>query len=109
MAKAYDAETDSLSDLVYSAVLMCDVDVRKELLANIGITHLLFPSFVFKIGIVIVGGGSLIDGVAQRLTHELTELVPSTMKVSIVYIYAVVCIHGGLPKLKNYVYFYFVH
>jgi len=65
---AYDGEMDSLTDLVYAAVLMCDVDVRKELLANL----------------VIVGGGSLIDGMAQRLTHELTDLVPSTMKVKTV-------------------------
>jgi hypothetical protein len=33
---------------------------------------------------VVVGGASLIDGVPQRLSHELTELLPSTMKVKVI-------------------------
>ena len=59
----YDKET--LQSLVRHCISMCDNDVRKDLLANI----------------VIVGGGSLIDGVSNRLTYELNELIPSTMKV----------------------------
>lgn len=39
-----------------------DMDVRKELLSNI----------------IVVGGGSLIDGVAHRLVHELTNHLTST-------------------------------
>ena len=30
---------------------------------------------------MIVGGGSLIDGISQRLTFELTEMLPSAFKV----------------------------
>lgn len=58
-------DRDSIQDLIYAAVGKCDADIRKELLANI----------------VLVGGCSVIDGVMQRLTYELTELVPTAYKV----------------------------
>ena len=64
--RGFQAEEESLSDLVYAAVAHCDVDVRRELLANI---HL-------------VGGSSLITGVRERLAYELNELVPTHLKVS---------------------------
>lgn len=59
------AQTESLTDLVYAAVAHADVDVRKELLANI---H-------------IVGGGSLLSGLSNRLTYELNNVVPTHLKV----------------------------
>lgn len=59
------AETESLTDLVYAAVAHADVDVRKELLANI---H-------------VAGGGSLISGLPQRLSYELNNVVPMHLKV----------------------------
>lgn len=58
---------DSLQALVYDCLCRCDVDYRRDLLANI----------------VVCGGSSSIDGVIQRLTYELTELVPSNMKVRV--------------------------
>lgn len=58
-------DQESLADLVYACVAHADPDVRKELLGNIQ----------------IVGGGSLIQGLAQRLVHELSGIVPSHMKV----------------------------
>jgi actin-related protein len=63
----YDQET--LQSLVHHCLTKCDNDVKKDLLANI----------------VIVGGGSLIDGVSNRLTYELNELVPTNMKVIATY------------------------
>lgn len=62
-----DLESESLQSLVHLCLSKCDVDVRRDLMANI----------------VIVGGGSLIDGVSNRLSYELNELIPSNMKVNL--------------------------
>ena len=60
--------TDSLQELILTAVAKCDIDVRRDLLNNI----------------VLVGGGALIDGLSNRLTSELSLSLPSTMKPKIV-------------------------
>ena len=60
-----DVNYASLSDLVYTSIASTDVDARRELLSNI----------------FIVGGGSLIEGVSQRLMYELNEVIPSYLKV----------------------------
>jgi actin-related protein len=57
---------EALHDLIYLAAGKADVDTRKELLANIA----------------VVGGGSLMAGLHQRLTKELSDIVPSHYKVS---------------------------
>jgi hypothetical protein len=69
----YDVTNDSLTDLVYSSVLMCHPDCRKELMSNI----------------VLIGGGAMIDGLGQRLVHELNELTPSTIKVRTIILFVV--------------------
>ena len=63
----YDIQpnNDTLTELVFSSLCKCDVDSRKDLIGNL----------------VPTGGGSLIDGITQRLTWDLTEnYLPSTMK-----------------------------
>ena len=60
-----DVNNASLSDLIYTSIASTDVDARRELLSNI----------------FIVGGGSLIEGVSQRLMYELNEVIPSYLKV----------------------------
>ena len=83
-----DNDKETLQSLVHHCISMCDNDVRKDLLANI----------------VIVGGGSLIDGVSNRLTYELNELIPSTMKVNhfitnpTLFKIRFYAIHGFLPS-----------
>jgi actin-related protein len=62
-----DCNTESLQGLVHHCLSLCDTDVRRDLLGNI----------------VIVGGGSLIDGVSNRLLYELNEILPSNMKVRV--------------------------
>jgi actin-related protein len=56
---------ESLSDLVYLAISRVDVDARKDLLSNI----------------VLTGGTSLLGGLTQRLTKELTDITPTHLKV----------------------------
>jgi len=60
-----DVNHASLSDLIYTSIASTDVDARRELFSNI----------------FIVGGGSLIEGVSQRLVYELNEIIPSYLKV----------------------------
>jgi len=45
-----------------------DIDVRKELYGNI----------------VLAGGNTLFDGIAERLSKEVVNLAPSTMKIKII-------------------------
>merc|ERR1719386_579617 len=61
-------EQPGLHELVYKAIMKCDVDIRKDLYANI----------------VLSGGGSCFEGLAERLTREITAMCPSTMKVKVV-------------------------
>lgn len=61
-----DFDLDPIQELIYASAAKCDIDCRKEILSNI----------------VLIGGGSLLDGLSGRLTSELTTLLPSHMKVS---------------------------
>lgn len=54
-------------ELIYNSVMKCDIDVRKNLYENI----------------VLSGGTTMYDGLAERLRIELTKLVPSAMKIKI--------------------------
>jgi len=48
--------------------MKCDIDVRKDLYANI----------------VMSGGTTMYQGIAERLSKEVTALAPSTMKIKVV-------------------------
>lgn len=63
----YDNKAD-LAGLVHQAALRADVDARKELLANV----------------VVVGGGSLTDGVIPRLQSDLSRLLPAHIKTKVI-------------------------
>jgi actin-related protein len=52
---------------MYQSLMRCDPDTRRELCANV----------------VVCGGGSLIDGLSQRLSHEMSLLLPSSIKFKI--------------------------
>ncbi len=47
--------------------MKCDVDVRKQLYENI----------------VMSGGTTMFNNIPERLTKEMTEKVPSTMKIKV--------------------------
>jgi len=46
----------------------CDIDVRKELYNNI----------------VMSGGTTMFEGIAERMTKEVTKLAPASMKIRVV-------------------------
>jgi actin beta/gamma 1 len=52
----------------FDTIMACDVDIRKDLYANI----------------VLSGGTTMYPGIAERLNKEITALAPPTMKIKVV-------------------------
>jgi len=61
-------EQEGIHQLLYQSIMKCDVDIRKDLYANV----------------VLSGGSSCFPGLQERMTKELTALAPASMKVNIV-------------------------
>jgi len=61
-------EAVGIHETTYNSIMKCDIDIRKDLYANT----------------VLSGGSTLYAGLADRMTKELTNLAPSTMKVKII-------------------------
>merc|ERR1711868_20072 len=52
----------------FQTIMACDVDIRKDLYSNV----------------VCSGGSTMFEGIADRLSKEITALAPPTMTVKIV-------------------------
>lgn len=61
-------EAMGVHDTMYQTIMKCDVDIRKDLYANI----------------VLSGGSTMFEGIAERLNKEMVALAPSTMKIKVV-------------------------
>jgi actin-related protein len=61
-------ESAGIHELIYNAIQKCDTSVRAELYGNI----------------VLAGGSTMFPGIADRLTKELTNLSPSSMKIKVI-------------------------
>jgi actin beta/gamma 1 len=61
-------EASGIHDTMFQTIMKCDVDIRKDLYANI----------------VLSGGTTMFNGIAERLTKEVTSLAPSSMKIKVV-------------------------
>jgi len=61
-------EASGIHDCTFQTIMKCDVDIRRDLYANV----------------VLSGGTTMFNGIAERMTKELTALAPSTMKIKIV-------------------------
>ncbi|MFQ5819708.1 MAG: actin, cytoplasmic 2 [Candidatus Heimdallarchaeota archaeon] len=61
-------EEPPLDDSIYRAIQACDIDLRKELYANI----------------VLSGGSTMFPGLKERLHKELSELVPEGVEIRII-------------------------
>jgi len=61
-------EAQGVHDTMYAPIMKCAVDIRKDLYANI----------------VLSGGTTMYEGIADRLTKQMVELAPSTMKIKVV-------------------------
>ncbi|XP_064086520.1 actin-like [Macrobrachium nipponense] len=61
-------ESAGVHEIVHNSIMRCDIDIRKDLLANI----------------VMSGGTTMYAGIADRMQKEITGLSPSTIKVKII-------------------------
>jgi len=61
-------EQSGIHSTTYDSIMKCDVDIRKDLYGNI----------------VLSGGTTMFDGIAERMTKEITALAPASIKVKIV-------------------------
>ena len=61
-------ETPGIHETTYNSIMKCDVDIRKDLYANI----------------VLSGGTTMYAGIADRMSKEITALAPASMKVKII-------------------------
>ncbi|CAF4422353.1 unnamed protein product [Rotaria socialis] len=58
-------EDGGIAEMVYNTIMKCDIDIRKDLYANI----------------VLSGGTTMFPGIADRIQKEITSLAPSIIKV----------------------------
>jgi len=61
-------ESSGIHETTYSCINRCDIDIRKDLYANV----------------VLSGGTTMFQGIGERMTKELTALAPSTVKIKVV-------------------------
>eukprot|EP00587_Corethron_hystrix_P000392 CAMPEP_0113318572 /NCGR_PEP_ID=MMETSP0010_2-20120614/13091_1 /TAXON_ID=216773 ORGANISM="Corethron hystrix, Strain 308" /NCGR_SAMPLE_ID=MMETSP0010_2 /ASSEMBLY_ACC=CAM_ASM_000155 /LENGTH=378 /DNA_ID=CAMNT_0000175909 /DNA_START=97 /DNA_END=1233 /DNA_ORIENTATION=+ /assembly_acc=CAM_ASM_000155 len=61
-------ETSGISDCAFQTIMKCDVDIRKDLYANI----------------VLSGGSTMFPGISERMSKEISNLAPASIKVKIV-------------------------
>merc|ERR1712100_291887 len=61
-------EASGIHDTTFESIMKCDVDIRRDLYANI----------------VLSGGTTMFQGIGERMTKELTALAPATMKIKVV-------------------------
>jgi actin-related protein len=61
-------EANGIHRTTYDSIMKCDVDIRKDLYGNI----------------VLSGGTTMFDGIAERMEKEIKALAPASMKIKIV-------------------------
>jgi len=61
-------ESAGIHETTYNSIMKCDIDIRKDLYANI----------------VLSGGTTMYEGIAERITKEITNLAPPSMKIKVV-------------------------
>jgi len=61
-------ESSGIHETGYVSIMKCDIDIRKDLFANI----------------VMSGGTTMYAGIADRMQKEITSLAPSTLKIKII-------------------------
>ena len=61
-------EANGIHRTTYDSIMKCDVDIRKDLYGNI----------------VLSGGTTMFDGIAERMEKEIVALAPASMKIKIV-------------------------
>ena len=66
--KLMDTKNDGIHKLLYSSIVKCDVDIRKDLYDNI----------------VLSGGSTMYQGMNERLKTEISMLAPDSMPIKVI-------------------------
>jgi len=61
-------ELCGIHETTYKSIMKCDIDIRKDLYANI----------------VLSGGTTMYPGIAERMQKEIANLAPTTMNIKII-------------------------
>jgi actin-related protein len=61
-------EAAGVHETTFNSIGKCDIDIRKDLYGNI----------------VMSGGTTMFEGIAERMTKDVTNLAPSAMKIKVV-------------------------
>jgi len=61
-------ESDGIHEIIYNSIMKCDIDIRKDLYVDV----------------VLSGGTTMYEGIAERLKKELTNLAPPSVKICVV-------------------------
>jgi actin len=61
-------EFDGIDQILFDSIMKCDIEVRKDLYANI----------------VISGGTTMFTGLPERIAKEIIRLTPATKKMKVV-------------------------
>eukprot|EP01132_Coremiostelium_polycephalum_P003558 gene3558-4433_t len=61
-------EIPGIHELVYNSVMKCDIDIRKHLFSNI----------------ILSGGSTMFQGIADRMYRELIDLTPNGTKIKVI-------------------------
>ncbi|CAC5408112.1 unnamed protein product [Mytilus coruscus] len=61
-------ESAGIHNTTYNSIMKCDVDIRKDLYANV----------------VFSGGSSMFPGISDRMKKEINLLAPQTMRIKVV-------------------------
>ena len=61
-------EGEGIHSVAYQSIMKCDVDIRKDLYANV----------------VLSGGSTMFPGIADRMQRELASVAPSSVKIKLV-------------------------
>ncbi len=65
---AVGKETSPMDEVIVESVSKCDIDLRRDLYANI----------------VLSGGSTMFPGLKERLTKEIAEMIPENVEVKII-------------------------
>jgi len=61
-------EAAGIHETTFNSIGKCDIDIRKDLYSNI----------------VMSGGTTMFEGISERVTKEITNLAPNSMKIKVV-------------------------
>ena len=61
-------QQDGIHTTSYDSIMTCDADIRKDLYGNV----------------VLAGGSTMFECIAERMTKEITALAPPSMKIKVV-------------------------